>query len=82
MNAGPRYVRLYNQTGAPADTDGVNVVWRGICPGNRRTDASRGGPALHSSGIVSPCPSVTRLPERSARSRAIPLGSGAAGRPP
>ena len=75
-------MRLSNQTGAPADTDGVKVVGRGVCPGNRRMDASRGGPALPSSGIVSPCPSVTRLPERSARSRAIPRGSGPAGRPP
>lgn len=27
-----RYVRLYNQTGAPASTDTANIVWRGIIP--------------------------------------------------
>ncbi len=30
----PVYVRLYNQTGAPASTDGANIKWRGIVPGN------------------------------------------------
>lgn len=28
------YVRLYNQTGAPASTDGANIIWRGLVPGN------------------------------------------------
>lgn len=28
------YVRLYNQTGAPADTDNANIVWRGMVPTN------------------------------------------------
>lgn len=28
------YVRLYNQVGAPASTDGANIVWRGIVPGS------------------------------------------------
>ncbi len=32
-NAAARYVRLYNQTGAPASTDTANVVWQGIIPG-------------------------------------------------
>jgi hypothetical protein len=34
INAAARYVRLYNQTGAPASTDAANIVWRGIIPGN------------------------------------------------
>lgn len=34
LNAAARYVRLYDQTGAPASTDGANIVWRGIIPGN------------------------------------------------
>lgn len=34
LNAAARYVRLYNQTGAPASTDGANVVWRGLVPGD------------------------------------------------
>jgi len=33
LNAAARFVRLYNQTGAPASTDGANIVWRGIIPG-------------------------------------------------
>lgn len=33
-NAAVRYVRLYNQTGAPASTDGANILWRGFIPGN------------------------------------------------
>lgn len=33
-NAAARFVRLYNQTGAPASTDGANIIWRGIIPGN------------------------------------------------
>lgn len=33
INAAARFVRLYNQTGAPASTDGANIVWRGIIPG-------------------------------------------------
>lgn len=33
VNAAARYVRLYNQTGAPASTDTANVVWQGIIPG-------------------------------------------------
>lgn len=33
INAAARYVRLYNQTGAPASTDGANILWRGIIPG-------------------------------------------------
>lgn len=28
------YVRLYNQTGAPASTDTANIVWRGMIPAN------------------------------------------------
>jgi hypothetical protein len=28
------FIRLYNQTGAPASTDGANIVWRGMIPGN------------------------------------------------
>jgi hypothetical protein len=28
------YARLYNQTGAPASTDGANIIWRGIVPGS------------------------------------------------
>lgn len=28
------YVRLYNQTGAPASTDGANILWRGAVPSN------------------------------------------------
>lgn len=28
------FVRLYNQTGAPANTDTANIVWRGFVPGN------------------------------------------------
>lgn len=27
-----KYVRLYNQTGSPANTDTANIVWRGILP--------------------------------------------------
>jgi hypothetical protein len=34
LNAAARYVRLYNQTGAPGTGDTANVVWRGIIPGN------------------------------------------------
>jgi hypothetical protein len=34
LNAAARYVRLYNQTGAPASTDAANILWRGIIPGN------------------------------------------------
>lgn len=34
INAAARYVRLYDQTGAPASTDGANIVWRGMIPGN------------------------------------------------
>jgi hypothetical protein len=33
-NAAPRYVRLYNQTASPASTDGANIIWRGVIPGN------------------------------------------------
>jgi hypothetical protein len=33
INAAARFVRLYNQTGAPASTDTANVVWQGIIPG-------------------------------------------------
>lgn len=32
--ATPVFVRLYNQTGAPASTDAANIIWRGIVPGN------------------------------------------------
>lgn len=32
--ATPVYVRLYNQTTAPASTDGANLLWRGVVPGN------------------------------------------------
>jgi hypothetical protein len=28
------FVRLYNQTGAPASTDAANIVWRGMVPGD------------------------------------------------
>lgn len=28
------FMRLYNQTGAPATTDTANIVWRGMIPGN------------------------------------------------
>lgn len=28
------YVRLYNQTTAPATTDSANIIWRGLVPGN------------------------------------------------
>ncbi len=34
VGAAAVYLRLYNQTGAPASTDGANIVWRGIVPGN------------------------------------------------
>ena len=34
VNAAAKYVRLYNQTGAPASTDAANIIWRGIIPGN------------------------------------------------
>lgn len=34
LNAAARYVRLYNQTGAPAAGDNANIIWRGIIPGN------------------------------------------------
>lgn len=34
VNAAARFVRIYNQTGAPASTDAANIVWRGIIPGN------------------------------------------------
>lgn len=34
LNAAARYVRLYNQTTAPATTDTANIVWRGMIPGN------------------------------------------------
>lgn len=34
IDAAPIYVRLYNQTGAPASTDGANIIWRGLIPGN------------------------------------------------
>jgi hypothetical protein len=33
-NAAAMYVRLYNQTGAPASGDTANIVWRGMIPGN------------------------------------------------
>lgn len=33
-NAAPRFVRIYNQTGAPGSGDAANIVWRGIIPGN------------------------------------------------
>lgn len=33
-NAAARYVRLYNQTGAPGSGDAANIVWRGMVPGN------------------------------------------------
>lgn len=33
INAAARFVRLYNQTGAPASTDTANVVWQGVIPG-------------------------------------------------
>lgn len=33
INAAARFVRLYNQTGAPASTDTANVAWQGIIPG-------------------------------------------------
>jgi hypothetical protein len=33
-NAAAMYVRLYNQTGAPAAGDTANIVWRGMIPGN------------------------------------------------
>jgi hypothetical protein len=28
------FIRLYNQTGAPASTDTANIIWRGMVPGN------------------------------------------------
>lgn len=28
------FIRIYNQTGAPASTDGANIIWRGMIPGN------------------------------------------------
>jgi hypothetical protein len=28
------FIRLYNQTGAPASTDGASIIWRGMIPGN------------------------------------------------
>ena len=34
LNAAARYVRLYNQTGAPAAGDSANILWRGLIPGN------------------------------------------------
>lgn len=34
VSATPVYVRLYNQTGAPANTDTANILWRGVVPGN------------------------------------------------
>ncbi len=34
VGAAAVYVRLYNQTGAPASTDGANIIWRGMVPGN------------------------------------------------
>jgi hypothetical protein len=33
-NAAIQYVRLYDQIGAPASTDGANIVWRGKIPGS------------------------------------------------
>jgi hypothetical protein len=32
-DAAAMFVRLYDQTGAPASTDGANIVWRGTIPG-------------------------------------------------
>ena len=34
INAAARYVRIYNQTGAPGSGDAANIVWRGMVPGN------------------------------------------------
>jgi hypothetical protein len=34
IGATPMYVRLYNQTGAPAGGDNANIVWRGVIPGS------------------------------------------------
>lgn len=34
IGATPMYVRLYNQTSAPAGGDNANIVWRGVIPGN------------------------------------------------
>ena len=34
IGATPMYVRLYNQTTAPANTDNANILWRGTIPGN------------------------------------------------
>jgi hypothetical protein len=34
IGATPMYVRLYNQTGAPAGGDNANILWRGVIPGN------------------------------------------------
>lgn len=34
VNAAARFVRLYNQTGAPGTGDTANILWRGIIPGN------------------------------------------------
>lgn len=34
LNAGAMFVRLYNQTGSPATTDGANILWRGFIPGD------------------------------------------------
>lgn len=33
-NAAPRYVRIYDQTGAPGSGDAANIIWRGTVPGN------------------------------------------------
>lgn len=33
-NASARFVRLYNQTGAPGSGDAANIIWRGFIPGN------------------------------------------------
>lgn len=33
VNAAARFVRLYNQTGAPGTGDTANILWRGIIPG-------------------------------------------------
>lgn len=41
-SASPVYLRLYNMTTAPASTDGANIIWRGIVPGN----ANGGGFAI------------------------------------
>lgn len=41
LGANEMFVRLYNQTGAPADTDTANIVWRGMIPGNAAGTATQ-----------------------------------------